>query len=480
MKILRVAGWVWVWLAIPLALGWCQGAASQGSALSVFSVNPSSGADLVTQANSLIRECAGRCEIHIPCGHYAVSSGTITITNPGASIVGDGRSCVFIDYAGPNFLKRSSSAEMFFLPAAKIAGFTLTCSSSSSQCIEAGDVTGFDLEDVSLVGPAGATNAHFRLAGSSQGMVFQNSRQWMERALIRNVHIGGFATNIHFAAPTGTGTQSFGYWQVSGLWSNLGSNTAVPPACGNTRGAQSYGMAVDAGAAVYNVIEWTGSFNSECTTAADEYFRIAGTFQGVGFEIAGENSGAAVTFAHVVGQTGEFQFQGGYNVFGGGVAVDAIHYPNALPAFWVRPTAGLAGVNGGVKGAGSIANWNGSGQPVVITPSEYLENSNPAVPAFVGYVERPDGASSPLPVYDSRMSYCIGTIAPYAAPTNVQATWCVDGRGNESIKGDATATGKVTAAGFAAGGVAGFTGTKRVGSCTLDIKGGIITSVSGC
>lgn len=476
MRIIKTVGLLWT--CVVSVAGWPQLANTQVTVSSISYIRRTSSADLVTQANALLTSCAGTCEIHIPCGTYAVVSGTITITNPGVSIIGDGRSCVFINYAGENFLNRNSNSGLFFLPAAKISGFTLTCSSSSAQCIEAGDMTGFDLEDISLVGPAGATNRYFWLAGSSQGMVFQNNRQWMERAIIRNVHIGGFATNVHFLAPTptGTGTDSFGYWQVNGLWSNQGSNTsmAAPPTCGNTGGVQSYGVVVDAGASVYNVLGWTGNVNSGCTTTADEYFHVQGTLQGVGFGITGENSGTAVTFAHVVGSTGALQFQGNYNVFAGRVVVDTIHYTNGLPAFWVRPTAGLAGVNQGVGGAGTIANWNGSGQTVNITPAEYLENDNPAVPAFMGYVEQTNGASSPIPVYDPRMSYCIGTNATYAPPTSVNPTWCVDGSGNESVKGQANATG------FAVNGVVGFTGTKTSGSCTFVIKGGIITNVTGC
>lgn len=457
--------------ALPMAVGAnAQGRSERPRSLTV---EPSS-VDLVVQVNRLLGSCDGSCAIRIPCGNYAVTGGTIEINSPGVSLLGEDRGCVRIQYAGTVFLRRTS-AQDFFLPAGKVGGFTLTCSNAQAHCIEAGGMTGFDLEDVTLVGPAGMTNGFFAQAGQSEGLHFESRHDWMERGLLRNVQIGGFQTNVHFVKPATGASGSFGYWLVDGLWTNQGSNVSAhpgPASCEAGSSTPSFGVVIDAGTSVYNTLGWSGQVNSGCTTAADEYFRVGGTFTGVGFHVTGENTGKPVTYAHVL-SGGVMQMQGDSNFFGGAVKVDAPNTANGMPSFWVRPTAGLAGVNKGVAPS-PVMDWNGSGQPAQIVPAEFLEPDNPAVTAFVGYVERRDGASAPLPVYDARTSFCAATLTPYASVDKARPTWCVDGSGNETVHGTANA------AGFAVNGTPGFTGSKKVGACTLVIQGGLIVDVTGC
>ena len=369
-----------------------------------------------------------------------------------------------------------------------------------TQCITIGSAIGMNLHDLNLYGPGFAGSSQPPAGG--QGLVIQNINEQMERWRLSNVNFGGFAVNIHFLAPVlpgsvypvitsggsgytthiptvtfppppnggvtatgtvsiaagavqqiimtnngsgytsntitptfsygnatavaynGTGTGSYGYGKLSGVWTN--------------QSAGSIGVQIDAGAAVYNTLGWDYQVNSAGTSTSDEYYRIGGTFTGVGFHNESENMGAPFTFAHVLAG-GAVQFEGSFNGYGleNTVRVD----PGG--SFSIVPASNFADT---VVGFGSIASYAGTNNTVAVYPTQQLQQENPYVTAQQGYIEAvgngsaPAGASAPVFVHDPNIPLCYATIpgATNGQPlTNLHTTFCVDGRGNLLTPGGA-------------------------------------------
>jgi hypothetical protein len=382
-------------------------------------VDPSSSVDLITQVNTLFADCAYACSVHIPAGNYMVAGGTILLHHASQSLTGDGKDKVRITYAGTNFLDWRYNASTYdFNASGEVSGFTVTCTNLAATCLTGGSTIGATWHDLNVYGPGGIVSAG--ATGTSQAFVFTNTYNWMERWTLRNINIGGFQTNLHFAAPQG-GTSSDGYGTVDGVYTNQG------------RG--SFGVVVDAGVAVYNSLMWRYQVNSGGTTGAEEYFHVAGQLQGVGFALTGENASAPVTAIHTL-CGGSLRFEGDTNLFGGGLISDC---PGAgWPAIFISPTAALNGVNGDVQGAGTVIGSNGKTQTVY--PTQIMNGSNPYESSMTGFLgDAVDGWSAPFVAFDPGMSLCDFTRPEYA-PLNA-LTWvrCVDGRGNETTQGSVSA-----------------------------------------
>ena len=369
-----------------------------------------------------------------------------------------------------------------------------------SECITIGSVLGMNLHDVNLYGP-GDPASNFDSQGA-EALVFQNVNNWMERWRITNVNIGGFAISLHFKTPVlprqlytlvtsggsgyttiptltfpppplqggvtatgtvsiangsvqqvlmtsngygytsvpqptlsygdarittymGSGTDSYGYGRVQGLWTN--------------QGAHSFGVRIDPGANVYNLLGFDYQVNSGHTTAADEYFSIAGNFTGVGFHVESENAGAPFTFAHVY-STGHMQFEGTFNGFGLENTVRAD--PGAT--FSVLPASNFADT---MSGFGSLADYAGTGKTVALYPTQQLQQENPYVTAGQGYVAS-GSATAPVFLHDPQMPICFGTIPAAAVGqpmSNLRTTFCVFGNGDLHTPGGAVLGGSLAA-----------------------------------
>jgi hypothetical protein len=393
----------------------------QAQSPSLPAVDLSSHADLITQVNALAAGCRGSCTIRIPAGTYEVASGTILIHRYGLSLAGDGRNNTLIRYHGLNFLDSRLTGTDYgesLAGAGTISGFTLVCTNLAAKCITAGSVVGQRWEDLTLIGPSSLTEAA-PVGSTAEAFVFQNTFNWMERTVFRDITVGGFTVNFHFMAPKG-GTDSFGYARFDGIYTN--------------QGARSRNFVVDAGAGLYNVLDFSMQFNSSGTTEADEVFSIAGAFTGVGFHVTGENAGAPITFAHVR-CGGTMNFEGDYNIFGGTVKTDCTQAKEAgSEPFRVAPRAGLFGVKGSARGVGALTNWNNTGKSYSLWIDSIFDPPNPAAVGYNGFVSE-GGKVSPLTVYDWDLGYCVAARTIYSTPNSAQPRLCVDGPGNVTAAG---------------------------------------------
>lgn len=391
----------------------------------VLYVNPSSATDLVTQVNTLFTGCSFACEVHIPAGNYTVTSGTILINHATQSLTGDGKDKVRITYAGTNFLDwRYSSSTYDFNASGEVSGFTVTCSNSAAICLSGGSTIGATWKDLNVYGPGGITNASS--AGTSQGFVFQNTFDWMERWTLKNINIGGFSQNIHFLAPTGAGTSSYGYGLVDGVWTNQGCGTK--------------GVVADSGADVYNTLGFKYQFNYACSgvTTGSEVFTIGGGLRGQGFNVTGENASANYTFAHIL-TSGIMNFDGDYNIFGlpttGGVIVDTPTSGNTIP-FFIGPQEGTIYKSAGIP---LLVNYDGSGESFVVNPIEVPSFATNQIAARFGYLA--STTTSKTAAYDAfapQSKFCHFTRNASLTEASLVPAWCVDEAGNVTNKGTIT------------------------------------------
>lgn len=415
--------------AVSTPTSWTFDTTSPTSALNsiitVRYVNPSSAIDLITQINALFTNCSYVCEVHIPAGNYTVSSGTILINHATQSLTGDGKDKVRITYAGSNFLDwRFNSLTYDFNAAGEVSGFTVTCTSLSATCMTGGSTIGAKWHDINVYGPGGMANAG--AAGTSQAFVFQNTFDWMERWSMVNVNIGGFATNIHFLAPSG-GTDSFGYGLVNGVWTNQGAGTK--------------GVVIDLGATVYNMLGFKYQFNLQNGGAGSEIFRIGGSFNGVGFDVTGENFSANYTFAHIT--TGLMLFHGDYKVFGppsmGGIVIDTPQTTGQPIPFQID--AGLGAVYH-MAGIPPLVNYDGSGESFTVTPVDIPDQTTNQVAARFGYLRSTTtGKSAFFDAFDINAKLCHFTRNSFTTDGNLVSAWCLDGTGNSTQSGYVGASG---------------------------------------
>ena len=411
-------------------------------------VNPASSTDLITQVNALFTACSFNCEVHIPTGDYTVASGTILINSPTESLTADGKGKVRITYAGTNFLDARLAGTCpsvgcyDFTPNISVSGFTVTCTNMAAKCITSGSIIGVQWRDLNVYGPGGIASQN--PVGTSQGFVFQNTYDWMERWIMEDINIGGFQTNIHFMAPLTGGTDSYGYGLLKGVW------TAQGPA--------SYGVVVDPGATVYNLLGFDYQFNLANTTPGDgtSVFLIGGTLTGEGFHVTGENAGATYNFAHITqsgSAVGQMGFYGDYETFGPGatglVVVDAnavqgatnpgTGSPNPNVPFYVGPPR--MGSRFGASGIPTLNNYDGSGQNFSVYPWGILDVTAPTASRF-GFLESATGLNSPYISYDPGSKFCLFTKNPLTTEAALTPTHCIDGAGNTtetSIKLGSTA-----------------------------------------
>ena len=410
---------------------WTLAAAAQQN-----TVDPRSRTDLVTQVNALATACGFHCTVRIPAGEYTVASGTILIHHAGLSLQGEGRNNTIIHYAGLNFLDlRLDGAEYdaSYPGAGKVGGFTVFCSNNRVKCITAGSVIGQRFEDLSLVGPGGPVGSAGK-GNDAEGFVLQNTHNWMERAVFRDISLGGFTTNFHFMKPTGSGTDSFAYALFDGIWMNFAGGSKA--------------FVVDDGAALYHVLGFTAQFNSGQTTEADEMFSIAGAFGGMGFNVTGENSGAKMTFAHIA-CSGVMNFSGDYDIFFGEVVTDCNQgRAHQGEPFRVTPTAGLAGIRGSLGGRAQVPGYTALGQQAAQTmqlwPYDSFNLVNPNAIAYTGFIGNQTGKVSPISVFDFDVPWCVAARQIYREPDEIHPKLCLDGRGNLAAEGTLRGTSVVT------------------------------------
>jgi hypothetical protein len=401
--------------------------------------HPSS--DLIATINAMAATCDQNCTIRIPAGDYTLSSGTILIRHNGVSLIGDGRNNTIIHYSGLNFLDSRLNATTYgpsFAGSGTIGGFTVYCSNPNARCITGGSVIGQRWQDLSVIGPGGITGSP-PAGANAEGFTFQNTYDWMERTVFRDITIGGFTTNFHFLAPNG-GTDSFGYMLFDGIWTNQGP------------GSKSF--VVDPGAAVYNTLGFTMQFNSGGTSLNDDVFSIGGAFTGVGFHVTGENAGAPITFAHIL-CGGHMEFEGDYNIFGGQAVADCPQtVAGSGDAFRITPSAGMTGISGSLAGLPSLENTTSLGltapQTLNIWPYQDFDRNNPYAVAYTGFVANPQGRVSPVEVYDQEVPWCVAARGIYQAEGQIYPKLCLSGNGDlvaaGTIQGAAVQTTRGTPA----------------------------------
>jgi hypothetical protein len=401
----------------------CVAASSQSVA--DHTVDPRSNVDVITQVNALAEACHYNCTVRIPAGDYTVASGTILVHHNGLSVVGDGRNNTFIHYAGMNFLDSRLDASTYgpsFTGSGTIGGFTVYCTNPNVHCITGGSVNGQRWEDLTVVGPGGVTGSP-PVGATAEGFTFQNTYDWMERTVFRDITIGGFTTNFHFMAPKG-GTDSFGYTLFDGIWTN--------------QSARSKNFVVDAGAGLYNTLGFTMQENSGGTTLKDEVFSIAGAFTGVGFHVTGESAGAPMTFAHIA-CGGHMVFEGDYNIFFGEAVADCPETTrDSGDAFRITPSAGLAGIRGSLAG-NPVLKMDALGlagmKNFTIWPYEAFNRVNPNGVAYTGFVADPHGFVAPISVFDSEVPWCVAARARYTAEGQIVPKLCLNGAGDLAAAG---------------------------------------------
>lgn len=404
-------------------------------------VDPRAKADLITQVNALAAACDFACTVHIPAGSYVVHQGTILIHRNTLSLVGEGRSNTLIRYDGDNFLDARLDAAHYgasFAGSGMISGFTVTCTNPNVRCITAGSMLGQRWEDLTVIGPGGLTGSP-PAGAHAEGFTFQNTFNWMERTVFRDITIGGFSTNFHFMAPAGaSATDSFGYMLFDGIWTN--------------QARASRNFLIDAGASVYNTLSFTMQVNSAETTTQDEVFAIAGTFTGVGFHVTGENTGAPITLAHVA-CTGRMSFSGDYNVFGGEVLTDCDQSAtHPAEPFRVTPNAGLTGIRGALAGASTLTGATSLNltppNTLRVLPYDGFNLANPYANAFTGFVTDTKGRVSPVSVFDPAVPWCVATRGEYKLPSEIVPRLCLSGSGDlvaaGTLRGTTVKTTRVT------------------------------------
>jgi hypothetical protein len=403
----------------------------------VLYVDPDSGTDLITQVNALFTACNFYCDVHIPAKAtcYVVASGTILIHHATQTLSGDGRDKVRICYAGTAFLDwRMNSSTYDFNTGGDVSGFTVYLSNLAGVALSWGSVLGPKLHDANIYGPGGIAN-QTPPVGTSQAVVFQNDYNWMERWSIVNVNFGGFAKTLHFMAPTGAGTDSYGYGLVHGVWTSQGAGT--------------YGVVVDAGANVYNQLGFDYQFNSGATTTADEVFRIAGAFTGVNFAVTGENAGAPYTFAHIL-NGGFMKWHGDYSVFGSPLIIVDTPQPTHGPIpFQILTTAGSLGRSAGIP---LLANYDGSGENFIVSPADIFTNDSDQFGARFGYLT--SATTNKNAIYDASNANslrCMFNRNSFGTEASLAKRWCVDGSGNSTQSGSMTAGSSIVAGGSTAG-----------------------------
>lgn len=385
-----------------------------------FAVDPHSSVDLITQVNALALGCNFACTVRIPAGEYTVATGTILVHHNALSIVGDGRNNTIIHYAGLNFLDSRLDAATYgpsYSGSGLIGGFTVYCTNPNVHCITTGSVLGQRWQDITLVGPGTLTGSP-PVGAHAEAFTIQNTYNWMERTVFRDLTLGGFSSNFHFLAPTPGGTNSFGYMLFDGIWTN--------------QGPRSHNFVVDPGAAVYNTLGFTMQVNSGATSTQDEVFSISGEFSGVGFHVTGENAGAPITFAHVHCNA-RMNFEGDYNVFFGEAISDCPQGKRDTGAqFRIGPNSGLAGIRGSMAGNPTLANTTALGQisaqDLVIWPYEDFNRSNPYAIAYTGFAAGRSGVS-PISVFDPNVPWCVATRGLYTGEGQIDPKLCLNGAG---------------------------------------------------
>lgn len=403
-------------------------------------VDPTSSVGLIQQINGLIASCSGNCIIHIPSKStaYYSGTGTIFVTTSNISIEGDSMGTVIINDTNTTpFLDVHEGTLAFDVTkGGTFGGFTVNCTNWASTCITAGDAVGPKFHDISLLGPSGCCNAILPPSGTtntSQAMVFVNTNHWMERWVLRNVVIGGFHTVLHFENPTFSGGagDSFGYGLVDGVWTGQGSG--------------DLGVVIDSQANVYNMLGFKYQFNSGFTTAGDGttvFVVSTSQFNGVGFNVTGENGGTPFIFAHIM-TGGHMLFEGDYNIFGppntGGVVIDTPNTGDFNLPFYIGPRLGTM-----YHSAGSpvLANYDGSGQSFNVHPFEIPDLTSDSIASRFGYlISTTTNKNSPYIAFDIASKFCLFTRNEFLAESALVPVWCTDGNGNTNQNGQVVASG---------------------------------------
>jgi len=450
-------------------------------------VDPTSTVDLITQINTLFTQCSLVCKVVIPAGNYGAgfttpvgtdgTNPTVLIHSATQTLEGDGKDKVRITYAGLNFLdwrysgacaSETSTSCYDFNASSTVGGFTITCTNRAAQCLTGGSTIGAHWKNINVYGPTGivslGTLTPTLPANTAQGFVFQNTYQWMERWQMEDVNIGGFQIAIHFMAPTGAGTNSYGYGKLSGVWTN--------------QGAASQGVVVDSGANVYNLLGFDYQFNLGGTTAGDgtAIFYILGTFTGEGFHVTGENAGFPYMFAHLSG--GLMLFNGDYDIEGpppanGNIQVDtvtsggvAISYGPTIP-FYIGPQMGARFTTSGIP---LLVNYDGSGESFVVNPIYVPDFTTNQVAGRFGYLySTTTNKNTPYIATDVNSKFAIFTRNEFSTEAALTPRWTVDGSGNTSsvVRFSVTApTGSVPPQACADFTITGVTGLQTTDTIT--------------
>jgi hypothetical protein len=398
-------------------------------------IDPSSKTDIVSQINDLFAACSSHCEVHIPTGVYKSSSSSpILMQSAAQSLVGDGSGSVSITFTSAVALSWHVTDGSFFTKAGRLQGITFICAPASTHCIDAGDSNGATFRDLVIYG-----------AKSGDGVYLHNTHQWMERTVWDNVHVGlphsENAIGIHIAAPAAPGTDSYGYQSFLGVWFNIPNG--------------GKGLQVDSGANLYHaaILNLSFNLNNPVTGDGTEVIRVAGQVSAGLCSLVGEPStgGTGYVLGHLLGQ-GYFLCKGSAAVYGNA----AVHVDG--PAGTGQPRWSLLSDNEILQvsaGAGSIADWNGTGTAMGIYPISIPGNNSEENAAF-GFLIGGDRVRTPFLAFDPRSFFCAHTWQLYQTIAQMHPVSCIDGAGNSRQSGSASFGGNTQLAGHAPG-ISGIT-----------------------
>lgn len=384
-------------------------------------VDPASATNLITQVNALFTFCGSNCQVHIPAGTYTVASGTISMTHPGQSLLGDGMKQVTINYAGTNFLDARLNSGTYAAQSSTgaVSGFTLNCSNTAAKCMSGGSWVGFQWginHDLDIVGPGGLFSN--TPVGTSQCLYLQNTFDWYERGSV-DLSFEGCAIGLNLDTATGSGTNSYEYNQFN-ITSSLGL------------GATAVKIGASAQVEHFRSFHLQFNVNGNGSGAQPVIFDIgsAAILNGGDGVIVGEGGSQPYTMAHI--RTG-----------GGFVAVEGSITTFATPTYVIDALGtGSYPWNWGPAGDNGLL-YSTAGPPVLTSfPLTTSTNHFDVHAAHLGsltansdYMEgmlqdTTNGFSTPFRAGNANEYICDANYNSFSNLNSLTARDCVDGSGN--------------------------------------------------
>lgn len=476
------------------------GTVTAPSVNAVSHVNPSMG-DPITTIQAAWTACGNACIVKMDPGTYTSTSSTpLLVSFPTQSLEGDGQNAVTVNYSGGATFLNLQEATFTLSPGPKIGGFTLNCTAANPICMQIGSSIGTDLYDLTVAGPGGVLSNG---ANSGTCIQFLNTNGWTERWSL-DAQVGGCATSVHFATPTGTGTTSYGYGKIAlkggpvgaailvdstallyhmlGITVQYNSNglQATTTATASS-GATSITVASPAGilpgqavsatgvpsgdvvAQSYTIGSTTVPLTSATTAAlsatAVNFYTVmlesAGTINGGNFNLVGESSSnfylGEVLDGGVINLCGNVSY---YASAGIGVSTPIISGNNGgIP--WDLNFCNQASPVSIAAGVGTITDYQGSAGSVIV-PTNYYGGANTRTSS--GYIhDSVYAVNNPYVSVDTSFggAFCIYGVPSFSFVGNLTQLNCIDSGGNMNV-GASSGIKTTSGGGFAGDGASGW------------------------